>query len=218
MTEEAHDESAAGTDAPAVEEVDKVIEMKGSVHVGPFQAEILEGKISQAPTHDMHVMVAPIRRAEVKSRRACQLPPGLQVLHVYIMLNAGSKQVLIVVQNMTDSAIFLKKGMCMAHVVSVMLVPPEEAPLEQAEDAQALKEQMTVQERQEKLLEKLNLDGLSEWSPCNAAIVRELLLSYHDTFALSPMSLGAPAPLSMRFDSMMISHSRSVSDAYLHLY
>ena len=34
-----------GTDAPAVEEVDTVvIEMKGSVHVGPFQAEILEGK------------------------------------------------------------------------------------------------------------------------------------------------------------------------------
>ena len=43
---------------------------------------------------------------------------------------------------------------------------------------------MTVQERQEKLLEKLNLDGLSEWTPRNAAIARELLLSYHDAFAL----------------------------------
>ena len=39
---------------------------------------------------------------------------------------------------------------------------------------------MTVQERQEKLMEKLNLDGLSEWSPHNAAIVRELLLSYDE--------------------------------------
>ena len=33
-------------------------------------------------------------------------------------------------------------------------------------------------------MDKLNLDGLSEWSPHNAAIARELLLSYHDTFAL----------------------------------
>ena len=28
---------------------------------------------------------------------------------------------------------------------------------------------MSVQEQQEKLVEKLNLDGLSEWSPCDAA-------------------------------------------------
>ena len=121
-------------------------------------------------------MVVPIRRAEVKSGRACQLPPGLQVLHVYTTLTAGSKQVLIVVQNMTDNAIFLKNGACVAHVVSVMLAPPEEAPSEEAKSVQAPKEQITVQERQEKLLEKLNLDGLSEWSPHNAAIARELLL------------------------------------------
>ena len=49
---------------------------------------------------------------------------------------------------------------------------------------------MTVQERQEKLLEKLNLDGLSEWTPRNAAIARELLLLYYDAFALEPDELG----------------------------
>ena len=43
---------------------------------------------------------------------------------------------------------------------------------------------MSVQEWQEKLIDKLNFNGLSEWSPRNTAIVRELLLSYHDTFAL----------------------------------
>ena len=55
--------------------------------------------------------------------------------------------------------------------------------------AQAPKECLTVQERQDKLLEKLNLDGLSEWTPRNAAIARELLLSYHDAFALEPDEL-----------------------------
>ena len=83
----------------------------------------------------------------------------------------------------------------MVHIVSVMLAPLEEAPSEQDEDVQALKEHMTVQERQEKLLEKLNLNGLSEWTPHNAAIARELLLSYHDAFALEPDELGCTSAI-----------------------
>ena len=44
-------------------------------------------------------------------------------------------------------------------------------------------------------MDKLNLDGLSEWSPHNAAIVRELLLSYHDTFALESDELGCTSTI-----------------------
>ena len=40
------------------------------------------------------------------------------------------------------------------------------------------------------MMDKLNLDGLSEWSPRNAATVRELLFSYHDIFVLEPNELG----------------------------
>ena len=39
---------------------------------------------------------------------------------------------------------------------------------------------MSMAARQEKLLEKLNLDGLAHWSPENVAAVRELGLAYHD--------------------------------------
>ena len=81
----------------------------------------------------------------------------------------------------------------MVHVVSAMLV--EETPSKQDEDVQALKERMTVKERQDKLLEKLNLDGLSEWTPRNAAIARELLLSYHDAFVLKPDELGCTSTI-----------------------
>ena len=77
----------------------------------------------------------------------------------------------------------------MAHVVSAMLSPLEEAPSRQEEDVQAPKERMSVREQQDKLLEKLDLNGLSEWTPRNAAIARELLLSYHDAFALEPNEL-----------------------------
>ena len=76
-------------------------------------------------------MVVPIRCVDVKSGKACPLSPGLQVLHAYTMLLASSKQVSIVVQNMMDSAIFLKKGVHVVHVVSAMFVPPAEVPSEQ---------------------------------------------------------------------------------------
>ena len=43
-----------------------------------------------------------------------------------------------------DSAIFLKKGVHIAHVISAMLVPPEKVPPEEAEDMQVPREQMSV--------------------------------------------------------------------------
>ena len=54
---------------------------------------------------------------------------------------------------------------------------------------------MSVQERQEKLMDKLNLNGLSEWSPHNAAIDRELLFSYHDIFVFKPDELGCTSTI-----------------------
>ena len=90
--------------------MDAVVEMRSSTHVGPYQTEILEGKIAQAPTHDTHAMVTPIGCAELKRDGGCQLPPGLQVLYVYTTLTAGCKQISIVVRNVTNQAIFLKKG------------------------------------------------------------------------------------------------------------
>ena len=96
---------------------------------------------------------------------------------------------------MADQAIFLKKGTRVVHVLSATLAPPEETPSTQDEDTHAPKECMTVQEQQDKLLEKLNLDGLSQWTPRNAAIARELLLSYRDAFVLEPDELGCTSTI-----------------------
>ena len=54
---------------------------------------------------------------------------------------------------------------------------------------------MSVAVRQEKLLEKLNLDGLVHWSPRNVAVVRELVLAYHDVFALESNELGCTSAI-----------------------
>ena len=43
---------------------------------------------------------------------------------------------------------------------------------------------MSITEQQEKLLEKFNLDGLSSWTPQNVVVAKELVLAFHDIFAL----------------------------------
>ena len=68
--------------------------------------------------------------------------------------------------------------------------------MEAALGTEARPEPMSVVMRQEKLLEKLNLDGLAHWSLRNAVAARELVLAYHDVFA---MSWVAPEPSSMRY-------------------
>ena len=76
-------------------------------------------------------------------------------------------------------------------VVSATLVPPVEVSSEETvKGIEVPREQLSVQEQQEKMMDKLNLDALSEWSPHNATVVRELLFSYHDIFALKPNELG----------------------------
>ena len=44
-------------------------------------------------------------------------------------------------------------------------------------------------------MEKLNLDGLNEWTPHNATMARELLLSYHYAFALEPDELSCTSAI-----------------------
>ena len=82
-------------------------------------------------------------------------------------------------------------------VVSASLVPPAELSpeMEAALGAESRPEPMSVAARQEKLLEKLNLGGLAHWSPENAAVARELVLAYHDVFALESNELGCTSAI-----------------------
>ena len=76
--------------------------------------------------------------------------------------------------------------------MSALLNPPAElSPKKEAAlGAETACEPMTVTTWQEKLLEKLDLDCLSNWTPRNAAAVSELSLAFHDIFALDGNELG----------------------------
>ena len=73
---------------------------------------------------------------------------------------------------------------------------------------------MLVVARQEKLLEKLNLDGLTHWSPGNAVAVRELVLAYHDVFILEGNELGCTSAIK---HEICIKNSEPFKEQYWHI-
>ena len=83
-------------------------------------------------------------------------------------------------------------GWTLFWVMQPMELSPE---MEGALGAEARPEPMSVVVRQERLLEKLNLDGLAHWSPMNAVAARELVLAYHDVFMLESNELGCTSAI-----------------------
>ena len=65
--------------------------------------------------------------------------------------------------------------------------------------AETARQPMTVTMQQEKLLKKLNLDGLSYWTPRNVAAARELILAFHDIFAWDGNELGCMSAIEHEF-------------------
>ena len=105
-------------------------------------------------------------------------------------LKMSSSKVSMIIRNM--SPVFLKKGVQVAQVVSALPVLPVELSPEM-EAALGMEDRcpsLLVAEQQGKLLEKLNLDGLSNWTPWNAAAAQELVLTFHDVFVLDANELG----------------------------
>ena len=75
-------------------------------------------------------MITPVTVGEGQLWEARPLPLGLHVLHAYTHLKNGSGKVSLMVRNMSNSHIFLKKGVLVARVMLVSPVPPTELSLE----------------------------------------------------------------------------------------
>ena len=107
--------------------------MKEDVRLGPFQTQILECRVKPFIGESAHVMVTPLRAGEAQpggGGGAWPLPPGLHVLHAYSRLKMSSSKVSVVVRNMSESVIFMKKGVQVARMVSALPVLPAEISLE----------------------------------------------------------------------------------------
>ena len=157
-----------------------------------------------------------MKAGETQPDGAQPLPPGLHILHTYTQLKMSSTKVSAVVRNMSDSPIYLKKGVQVAHVVSASPVPPAELSpeMEATLGAETAHEPMTVT-AQQKLLKKLNLDGLSNWIPRNVATARELILAFHDIFMLDGNELGCMSAIE---HEIHINDSEPFKEWFRHIF
>ena len=97
---------------PQEVDVDELVMV--SVHLGPFQTEIIEGWVKPLLGDMAHIMITPLKVGEVQPWDSRSLTLGLHVLHVYTYLQNGSGKVSLVVRNMSNSHIFLTKGVPVA--------------------------------------------------------------------------------------------------------
>ena len=191
-TSEGAETPVEGASGGSLEEsINELVMVRESVCLRPFQTKIIEGRVKPLLRYTSYVMIT-LLRAEGQPRETKLLPLGLHVLHAYTHLKNSSGRVSLVVRNVSDSHIFLKKGVPVVQVVFASLVPPMELSpdMKAALGMESRPEPLFMVARQEKLLEKLNFDGLAHWSPENAVAVRELFLAYHDVFALESSELG----------------------------
>ena len=211
---EAQSEGASG--GPLEVDVDELVTVRESIRLGPFQTEIIEGHDKPLLGDMAHVMIMPLKAGEGQSQEAKPLPPGLYILHMYTCLRNGSGRVSLMVRNMSNSHIFLKKGVPVVHIVSASPVSPTELSLEMEATlgTEAKPEPMSVMARQEKLLEKLNFDGLAHWSPKNAVVVRELVLAYHDVFTLESNKLCCTSAIE---HEICINNSEPFKECFRHI-
>ena len=210
------EEGATAPEPPMSQDLDKPVFMKENVRLGQFQTQILECRVKPFIGESTHIMVTPLRVGETQSGGAWPLPPGLHVLHAYTWLKMSSNKVSVVVRSMLECLIFLKKGMQVVRVVSALpVLPTELSPEMEAVLGEEDKRQpLSVAKQQRKLLEKLNLDGLSNWTPQNATVAQDLMLSFHDVFPLDGNKLGCT---SMVGQEIQITDSEPFKEWFKHI-
>ena len=168
---------------------DEVVNTKNSKMIDAFSSQILPARTKTAFTG---------ARLNVMTQALCagegSLPHSLMVQNAYTEMHNGSKNVAIIMRNSIVYPQTLKKKIPVARVVAANREPePQMWPgmidtMDEAQGIQAPK--LTAEQRQEKLLEKLDLSSLGSWSPELVESPHSLLVEYHDIFSLEPCELG----------------------------
>ena len=163
--------------------VDEVVRVASKCTVPPFGHKAIHSKVNLIlHGYKMNMMTHGLEK------RSPSLPLGIDVQVVYATLADSSNRVTVVLRNNTQNWLEIKKGMPIARMVAANEVP-KVTNLFSAEQA---KEQssLTETERQDLLLEKLDLSGLEAWPEEQAEKAHSLLKEYHDIFLLEKHDMG----------------------------
>ena len=163
--------------------VDKVVRVANKCTVPPFGHKVIHGKVSLV-LHGCRLNVM----THGLENRSPSLPLGIDVQTAYSTLANGSNRVPVILRNNTQDWLEIKKGIPIARMVTANAIPkvthvlPAGNPHKQST--------LTEAERQELLLEKLNLTGLEAWPTEQAEKACSLLREYHDIFSLEKHDTG----------------------------
>ena len=163
--------------------VDEVVRVTSKCTIPPFSHKAIHGKVNLVlHGYKMNVMTHGLEKWSPS------LPLRIDVQTVYSTLADGSNRVTVMLRNNTRDWLEIKKGMPIAWMVASNEVPKVTNLL----SAEETKEQptLTEAERQDLLLEKLDLTGLEAWPEDQAGKTRSLLKEYHDIFSLEKRDMG----------------------------
>ena len=164
-------------------DVDKVVRVASKCTVPPFGHKVIHGKVNLV-LHGCRLNVM----THGLEKRLPSLPLEIDVQTAYTTLANGSHRVPVVLRNNTQDWLEIKEDVPIARMVTANAIPkvtrvlPAKNPHEQST--------LTEAERQELLLEKLDLTGLEAWPKEQAEKARSLLKEYHDIFSLEKHDMG----------------------------
>ena len=136
--------------------VDEVVRVTSKCMVPPFSHKVIHGHVGLVlQGYKMNVMTHGLEK------RSPLLPLGLEVQSAYATLATGSSRVPVVLRNNTKDWLEIKKGTPIARMVAPNLVPRVINAVSAKGPHPA--STLTEAERQDLLLDKLDLSGLDEW-------------------------------------------------------
>ena len=163
--------------------VDEVVRVSHKCRVPPFGHKVIHGSVSLVlQGYLMNVMNHGLEK------RSPSLPLGIDVQGAYATLSTGSNRVAVVLRNNTRDWIEIGKGTPVARMVAAnqVLLVIDTIFADKGKSQPTLMEA----ERQDLLLDKLDLSGLEAWPAEEAEKAHGLLHEYHDIFLLEKHDMG----------------------------
>ena len=178
-------------------DLDKLVLLKNKATIPAFESIILHCRTRRTMMmgYKLHVMT----QASYPEDRA-NLLNGVYVVKTYTELHDGSRNVSVVLRNLTGKPVHLPAGRPVAWVVAANAIPdatpsPEfMRKLDELEPGQEPPQKMMIEDRQKLLLELLRKDGcldkLKEWPPELALWFERMLMEHHNIFSLERNEIG----------------------------
>ena len=137
----------------------------------------------------LHVVAEPVRDTGGSD------VPKVITIPTYSVCLPGSQKVTVMLRNITNDVITLRKGKVVAELAAANLIPNKVAPrfIEDKKRTKLVKSgqlQVRKEKRIDKLMEKLDLSGMEAWTKECKWEAEQTMKDFEDIFALEPLELG----------------------------